>query len=96
MHIEFSKRLTLRLSLACALACPQLIMVATGVLTAVNPDRIILKKVMLTGYPVRARKRFAVVKYMFFDPLDVKVRGLNCAAATIFVLGVLAPANCAC
>lgn len=52
----------------------QLVMVATGVLTAVNPDRIILKKVMLTGYPVRARKRFAVVKYMFFDPLDVKVR----------------------
>lgn len=49
-------------------------MVATGVLTAVNPDRIVLKKVVLTGYPVRTRKRSAVVKYMFFDPLDVKVK----------------------
>ena len=62
-------------------------MVATGVLTSVNPDRIVLKKVMLTGYPVRARKRFAVVKYMFFDPLDVKVR-------TCFPFVVVTSENC--
>lgn len=48
------------------------ILVATGTLMSVDPDRIILKKVILTGIPIRVRKRMAVVKHMLYDPLDVR------------------------
>lgn len=49
-----------------------LVLVATGNLASVDPDRIILKKVILTGIPVRVRKRFAVVKHLFYDTQDVR------------------------
>ena len=44
----------------------------TGTLGSVDPDRIILKRILLTGYPVRVKRRGAVVKHMFFNPDDVK------------------------
>ena len=70
-------------------------LIATGTLLSIDPDRIILKKVLLyirepavylhfgkltisplqivlTGIPIRVRKRYAVIKHMFFDPLDVR------------------------
>ncbi|CAM9345469.1 unnamed protein product, partial [Phaeothamnion confervicola] len=47
-------------------------LVATGTLLGVDPDRIILKKAVLTGYPIRVRKRRAVVKHMFASAEDVK------------------------
>jgi len=50
----------------------RLILVATGSLASVDPDRIILKKVILTGLPIRVRKRFGVVKHLFYDPQDVR------------------------
>jgi len=50
----------------------RLILVATGSLGSVDPDRIILKKVILTGLPIRVRKRFGVVKHLFYDPQDVR------------------------
>eukprot|EP01041_Mallomonas_annulata_P001443 gene1443-2777_t len=40
--------------------------------SGVDPDRIVLKKVILTGHPVRARKRYAVVKHLFHTPEDVR------------------------
>lgn len=46
-------------------------LVATGSLASVDVDRIVLKKVMLTGYPVRVHKRTAVIKHMFYDPTDI-------------------------
>lgn len=49
-----------------------LVLIATGVMDAVDPDRIILKKAILTGVPVRVKKRFGVVRYMFNEPTDVK------------------------
>lgn len=48
------------------------VLVATGTLLGVDPDRIVLKKIVLTGYPIRVRKRKAVVKHMFHMPQDVK------------------------
>jgi len=45
-------------------------LVATGTLNSVNPDRIMLKKIILTGYPQRVRKKAAVVKHMFYNPED--------------------------
>ncbi len=47
-------------------------LVATGTLHSVDPDRIILKRILLTGYPVRVKRRSAVVKHMFYNPEDVK------------------------
>lgn len=47
-------------------------LVATGALTSVDPDRIMLKKVVLTGIPIRVRKRSAVIRQLFYDPQDVK------------------------
>lgn len=51
---------------------PALQLLARGSLQTADPDRIILKRIILTGNPIRVRKRFAVVKHMFRDPQDVK------------------------
>jgi pre-rRNA-processing protein TSR1 len=46
--------------------------VATGI--AMNPDplKIILKRIILTGYPLKCHKKRATVRYMFFNPDDIK------------------------
>lgn len=36
------------------------------------PDRIVLKKIVLSGFPVRVKKRGGVVKHMFYNPDDVR------------------------
>ncbi len=46
-------------------------LVALGSLLEVNPDRCVLKKVVLSGLPQRVKKRGAVVKTMFYNPRDV-------------------------
>ncbi|CAJ1966920.1 unnamed protein product [Cylindrotheca closterium] len=47
-------------------------LIATGSMISADADRIVVKRIILTGYPVRVHKRFATVKYMFYDPEDVK------------------------
>ncbi|KAI3957355.1 hypothetical protein MKW98_003076 [Papaver atlanticum] len=44
---------------------------ATGSLKSIDPEKIILKKIILTGYPRRVSKLKATVRYMFHDPRDV-------------------------
>lgn len=51
---------------------PKLQLVASGSLFSVDPDRITLKKVILTGNPLRVRKRTAVIRHMFYEPQDTK------------------------
>ena len=46
--------------------------VATGSLTSVDPDRLLLKRVVLTGAPLSCRGREAVVHRMFETPQDVE------------------------
>ncbi|KMT17059.1 hypothetical protein BVRB_2g041210 isoform A [Beta vulgaris subsp. vulgaris] len=48
------------------------VLAAVGSLLSVDPDRIMLKKIILTGYPQRVSKVRATVRYMFHNPEDVK------------------------
>lgn len=45
---------------------------AVGSLKSVDPDKIILKKIILTGYPQRVSKLKATVRFMFHNPDDVR------------------------
>ena len=36
-----------------------------------DPFKVILKRIILTGYPVKVKKKHAVIKFMFFNPEDV-------------------------
>ena len=47
-------------------------LVASGSLLSVDPDRIVLKKVVLSGHPLRVKRYWAVIRYMFFRPDDVR------------------------
>jgi pre-rRNA-processing protein TSR1 len=44
---------------------------AIGQVSSVNPDRIMLKKIVLSGIPMRVGKNKALVKDMFFNAEDV-------------------------
>ena len=43
----------------------------TGLTLEANDRKIILKKIVLTGYPVKIKKKKAIVRYMFFNPNDI-------------------------
>ncbi|KAK6933908.1 Ribosome biogenesis protein BMS1/TSR1, C-terminal [Dillenia turbinata] len=45
---------------------------AVGSLRSIDPDRIILKRIILTGYPQRVSKVKASVRYMFHNPEDAR------------------------
>ena len=49
-----------------------LTLLATGHALPPNPLTIILKRIILTGYPLKVHKKKAVIRYMFFNPKDVK------------------------
>ena len=47
-------------------------LLAYGSMLGADADQIVLKRIVLTGYPTRVHKRHATVKYMFYNPEDVK------------------------
>lgn len=47
-------------------------LVAIGSIYGADADRIAVKRIILTGYPTRVHKRHATVKYMFYNPDDVR------------------------
>jgi pre-rRNA-processing protein TSR1 len=51
---------------------PEREFVALGSVLSADADRIVVKRIVLTGFPVRVHKRTATVKYMFYNPDDVR------------------------
>lgn len=47
-------------------------LVAFGSYMGCNPDKILAKRIILTGYPVGVNKRAAVVRKMFYNPDDIR------------------------
>lgn len=45
--------------------------VASGNIFKIDPDRVITKRIVLSGHPFRIHKRLATIRYMFFNPEDI-------------------------
>lgn len=42
-------------------------LIANGTLLAVDPNRLVIKRVVLSGHPYKINKKMAVIRYMFYN-----------------------------
>lgn len=49
-----------------------LAMVACGSIVSCSPDRVVLKRAVLSGHPFKIHRKSAVIRYMFFNPEDIE------------------------
>ncbi|XP_058815486.1 pre-rRNA-processing protein TSR1 homolog [Topomyia yanbarensis] len=49
-----------------------LAMVATGSIINCSPDRVVLKRAVISGHPFKIHRKSAVIRYMFFNPEDIE------------------------
>ncbi len=47
-------------------------LIATGSLMSCDPDRLIVKRIILTGYVFKVNKKTVVSRFMFFNPEDIR------------------------
>merc|ERR1712060_877849 len=47
-------------------------LVASGSIDRTDPKQLIIKRIALTGYPFRVHKSRGVVRFMFFNPSDIR------------------------
>ena len=42
-------------------------LIAAGSLLSVDPDRLVIKRIVLSGHPFKINKKAAVIRYMFYN-----------------------------
>jgi len=47
-------------------------LVGTGSITGADPKQLVIKRAVLTGYPFKVHKSKSVVRFMFFNPEDIR------------------------
>ncbi|KAK5116375.1 hypothetical protein LTR62_007922 [Meristemomyces frigidus] len=55
-----------------AKAQPRLDLIGTGTMLAPSTNRIVTKRIILTGHPYKIHKKLVTVRYMFFSDADVE------------------------